>query len=91
MAPERIAVNTPIQGSAADIVKLAMLRVVKRLKEERLLTRLILQFTTSSYSRFPTVRRRRLRADSEGNGEGLCPFSPLRVSIEIGDSWGEFH
>ena len=38
-----MAMNTPIQGSAADIIKLAMIRVHRRLKEEKLRSRLILQ------------------------------------------------
>lgn len=40
---ERIAMNTPIQGTAADIIKLAMVRVYERLKKENLDARLILQ------------------------------------------------
>ena len=42
-AGKRIAMNTPVQGSAADIIKIAMVRVYKRLQEEKLSARLILQ------------------------------------------------
>ena len=40
---ERVALNTPIQGSAADIIKLAMVRIYKRLEDEGLRSKLILQ------------------------------------------------
>jgi DNA polymerase-1 len=92
MGAERVAVNTPIQGSAADIVKMAMLRIDARLREEKLASRLLLQVHDELIFEVPKeeipVMEELVRAEMEG----VCKLDvPLRVSIETGKSWGDMH
>ena len=89
---ERIAVNTPIQGSAADIVKLAMIKLDKALKAGKFRSRLILQVHDELILEVPTYERETVSAlvlDSMQNAIELTV--PLKVSLETGDSWGSVH
>ncbi|MBQ0004122.1 MAG: DNA polymerase I [Treponema sp.] len=93
-AAERIAVNTPIQGSAADIVKMAMLKVTDALKKEPTGAKLLLQVHDELIFECPddkeTIDRTiSIIRDSMENAFKLS--IPLRVSIEYGKNWGEFH
>ncbi|MCR5079849.1 MAG: DNA polymerase I [Treponema sp.] len=89
---ERVAVNTPIQGTAADIVKTAMIKVVSKLAEEKINAKLLLQvhdeliFECSENEAEKAVEI--IRSEMEG---AFKLNVPLRVSIESGKSWGEFH
>ena len=92
MAAQRVAVNTPIQGSAADIVKVAMLKISDRIKREGIDARLVLQVhdelvfevADGQVGSFTEVLR-----DEMENAVTLDV--PLRVGIEAGACWGEFH
>lgn len=89
---ERIAVNTPIQGSAADIVKAAMLRVDSALRAEGLATRLLLQVHDELILESPTAEVARVRDLVKREMEAVITLTvPLRVSVESGPSWGAFH
>ena len=89
---ERIAVNTPIQGSAADIVKAAMLRVDAALRREKLSTRLLLQVHDELILEAPTGEVSRVRELLKSEMEAVIALTvPLRVSVESGPSWGDFH
>ncbi len=89
---ERIAVNTPIQGSAADIVKAAMLRVDSALRAEGLATRLLLQVHDELILESPTAEVTRVRDLVKREMEAVITLTvPLRVSVESGPSWGAFH
>ncbi len=89
---ERIAINTPIQGSAADMVKLAMIRIVEKLKKEHLNTRLILQVHDELIFEVPPEELDRVKGLVQKEMEQVYPLRvPLRVSIETGSSWGELH
>ena len=91
-AEERIAVNTPIQGSAADIVKMAMIRVTEALAAKPLRSKLLLQVHDELIFEVP---REELDAASElirRAMEGAVELDPpLRVNLEHGESWGDIH
>ena len=93
-AAERIAVNTPVQGSAADIVKKAMLAVSAALEETGSPARLLLQVHDELIFECPDDQKTidatiALIKDKMENAVKLNV--PLRVSIEHGKNWGEFH
>ncbi len=89
---ERIAVNTPIQGTAADIVKLAMIRIDKKIYSEQLPLRMLLQIHDELIFEAPADRAEQLGNMIRSEMETAIELSiPLKVSVEIGDSWGELH
>jgi DNA polymerase-1 len=92
MGAERIAVNTPIQGSAADIVKLAMLRIDTRLKQEQRSARLLLQVHDELIFEVPENETEPLEQLLRDEMEHAIELDvPLKVSIETGAGWGELH
>ena len=91
---ERMAINTPVQGSAADIVKKAMIEVDSALKEVNNGAKLLLQVHDELILECPDVQKTieetiALVKDKMENAVKLNV--PLRVSIEHGKNWGEFH
>ena len=93
-AADRIAKNTPIQGSAADIVKLAMLSLDKKLRESGSPARLLLQVHDELILECPDDKATvdatiSMVKDCMENAMKLSV--PLKVSIEYGKNWGEFH
>ncbi len=85
---ERAALNTPIQGTAADIIKLAMIRVYKRLKEEGLSARLILQVHDELIVEAPEQEIEKagqiLREEMEA---AFILKAPLSADMHSGKSW----
>ena len=93
-AAERVAVNTPVQGSAADIVKQAMLDVDSSLRKEKNGARLLLQVHDELIFECPSEKSvlDATIALIREKMEGAVKLSvPLRVSIEAGKNWGAFH
>ncbi len=89
---ERIAVNTPIQGSAADIVKSAMLHIDRRIREEELPLEMLLQIHDELMFEAPKDRAEELSEMVSREMEQAVSLDvPLKVSVEIGESWGDFH
>lgn len=91
-AAERVAVNTPIQGTGADIVKQAMINLGARLKKDNLRARLILQVHDELMFECPHGEVERLEALVMEEMSGAVALSvPLRVSVEHGTRWGDMH
>ncbi len=89
---ERIAVNTPIQGSAADIVKKAMLDVTALLKKEGCSAQLLLQVHDELIFECPKSEAESAAALIRQGMESVVELRvPLKVSVEIGPRWGDFH
>jgi DNA polymerase-1 len=81
-------VNTPIQGTAADIIKLAMLRIDQSLRERGLLARMLLQVHDELVFEFPKQEQRELiNLVREGMERAVELDVPLDVDIEIGPNW----
>jgi DNA polymerase-1 len=91
-AAERVAVNTPIQGSAADIVKTAMLNLDKALTAASSPARLLLQVHDELILECPKEAAKETEALVKGEMENAVTLKiPLRVSVETGKRWGDFH
>jgi len=89
---ERMAVNTPIQGSAADIVKLAMLRVDALLREQFPATRLLLQVHDELIVEAPESEAAAVAAAmAEAMSQAIELSVPLRVGVETARTWGDMH
>jgi len=89
---ERVALNMPIQGTAADVIKLAMVRVHARLKAEGLAARLILQVHDELIVECPEAESERVKTILTEEMEGTAAFSvPLIAEANAGRSWAEAH
>jgi len=91
-AAERIAVNTPIQGSAADIVKTAMLSLDKRLTSTKSKARILLQVHDELILECPAGEvDENMKIVKEEMEKAVKLSIPLRVNVEKGKTWGIFH
>ena len=89
---ERNAVNAPIQGTAADIIKIAMVKIADRLKREGLKTEMLLQVHDELNFNVPLDEVDRVKELVREEMEGAIELSvPLRVDIGVGANWLEAH
>ena len=89
---ERVALNAPIQGTAADIIKLAMVNVFKRLNEEKLDARLILQIHDELIVECNRDEAEKVSGILKEEMENAVKLSvPLISDVNIGRSWAEAH
>jgi len=89
---ERIAINAPIQGSAADIIKVAMVRIHRRLKEEQLKSKIIIQVHDELVFEVPMGEIAIIKKLVTEEMEGVVDLAaPLKVDIGTGKNWAEAH
>ena len=89
---ERVALNMPVQGTAADIIKLAMVNVYEKLREQELKAKLILQVHDELIAECPENEAERVREILVSEMENAVKLKvPLTVEAHIGHSWAEAH
>ena len=89
---ENVAVNTPVQGSAADLIKVAMLRVEERIQREKLAARLILQVHDELVFDCPKTEVEQLSILVREEMENAFPLDvPLKVDLDSGPDWASAH
>lgn len=92
-AAEREAINAPIQATAADIMKIAMIRVAEALQRRELRTRLLLQVHDELIFESPDAEVGEVQRLAREVMEGAYALTnvPLKVDIEVGKNWDEMH
>ncbi len=89
---ERQAINMPIQGTAADMIKLAMIRIHRVIRERRLMSRMLLQVHDELVFEVPQEERRVLEPLIIEHMQNALPLSvPLKVEVGYGQNWLEAH
>ena len=89
---ERMAINTPIQGTAADLIKKAMINIHTRLKSEKLKTKMLLQVHDELVFEVPEAETPRVSSLVKEEMEGVYPLAvPLQVDVNMGRNWDEAH
>ena len=89
-ALEREAINMPIQGSNADLIKIAMIRLHHALKTKRMKTRMILQVHDELVFEVPVEELERARRLIPAIMEGVAKLDvPIKVEMKVGKNWYE--
>jgi len=92
---ERMAVNSPIQGSAADLIKLAMINVHRRLQAELPRCKMILQVHDELIFEVPDPEleqaKQLVKQEMEATGKALGLSVPLKVDLGVGQNWRSAH
>jgi DNA polymerase-1 len=89
---ERAAINTTIQGSAADLIKLAMISIYRDLKERKLQSKMILQVHDELVFEVPEKEGETVKELVKTRMESAMELSvPLKVDVGVGKNWLEAH
>ncbi|MEA3359226.1 MAG: DNA polymerase I [Thermodesulfobacteriota bacterium] len=89
---ERAAVNMPIQGTAADLIKMAMINISEKLKMDNLMSKMLLQVHDELIFEIPYDELDVVKSIVKNEMERVYPLSvPLKVDINWGKNWDEAH
>ena len=89
---ERTAVNTPIQGTAADLIKIAMIDIQRRIAEQGLKSKMIIQVHDELVFEIPDQEIEATQSLVKELMEGVVKLSvPVRVDMAVGKNWDEAH
>ena len=91
-AAERATINTPIQGTAADLIKMAMVAIDRRLESDGLRTRMLLQVHDELLFEVPEKEVKKVEKLVRETMEGVMALRvPLRVDVGVGKNWAQAH
>ena len=89
---ERTAINTPIQGTAADLIKLAMIKVHDRMRHKRMRAAMLLSVHDEIIFEVPPEELQELDQLVRETMEGVWDLKvPLKVNVATGSNWAETH
>jgi DNA polymerase-1 len=89
---ERTAINAPLQGTAADLIKKAMIGISRKIKERSLKTKMILQVHDELLFEVPEQELEEAKSlVQEGMSKALSLSIPLKVDLKTGKNWAEVH
>ena len=89
---ERMAINAPIQGTAADLIKIAMIEIQKRIEERGLRMKMIIQIHDELVFEIPEEEAAEAKNLVKKEMEGVIDISvPLKIDINTGKNWSEAH
>ncbi|MGP0630588.1 DNA polymerase I [Nitrospina sp. 32_T5] len=91
-AAERTAINSPVQGSAADFIKMAMLNIHDKMLKEKLASRMILQVHDELIFECPESEKKAMEPLVRKAMEGVAKLKvPLTVNMDWGENWSDAH
>ena len=89
---ERQAINAPMQGTAADLIKLAMIAVQAWIERERLATRLVMQVHDELVLEVPDGEVETVKAELPGMMSGVAALAvPIPAEVGVGPNWERAH
>jgi DNA polymerase-1 len=89
-AAERVAINTPVQGSSADLLKLAMIEIDKYIREDNLKTKMVLQVHDELVFEVPEAEIDVVQKMVIEKMEGAARLKvPIKVEVKVGNNWAE--